>query len=125
MVIGADQLVEIDRRILTKPQNRTAAREQIQLLSGRTHEIITGIFLISPAGHRSAVDVSRVSFFDLTSQEVEAYLDSNEWEGCAGGYRVEGRGQWLIKNIEGDRSNIQGLPMLQLVRLLRELNDSI
>jgi septum formation protein len=66
-----------------------------------------------------AVEEARLTFFSLTQTELEAYLDTGEWEGCAGGYRVEGRGQALMERIDGDRTCIQGLPMQAVVRLLR------
>ena len=119
-VIGADQLVDADGEALAKPEDRTAARRQLSRLLGRTHDILTGVCVIGPRFDAELVDIARPSFYALNASELEAYLDTNEWQGCAGGYRIEGQGQWLVESLEGDRTSVQGLPMIALVRLLRE-----
>ncbi|CAM4381227.1 septum formation protein Maf [Corallococcus sp. ZKHCc1 1396] len=119
-VLGADQLVEVEGRTLGKPRDRDAARTQLQGLLGHTHAIHTGVCLVGPGGHvAEAVESTRLTFFPLPAEELERYLDTGEWEGCAGSYRVEGQGQALLEKLEGDRTNVQGLPMLSVVRLLR------
>jgi septum formation protein len=120
-VLGADQLVEVEGEILAKPATRDAARRQLGKLLGRTHDICTGVCLVGPGGFvAEAVEVSRLTFFPLEAGELERYLDLGEWRGCAGSYRVESAGQALLQRLEGDRTNVQGLPMLTVVRLLRE-----
>ncbi|RKH09277.1 septum formation protein Maf [Corallococcus sp. CA053C] len=120
-VLGADQLVEVGQDVLGKPQDRDAARGQLQRLLGHTHAIHTGVCLVGPGGHfTEAVETTRLTFFPVPPEELERYLDTGEWEGCAGSYRVEGRGQALLAKLEGDRTNVQGLPMLSVVRLLRQ-----
>ncbi len=119
LVIGADQLVTIDGEVLGKPETREAARAQLSLLLGRTHEIVTAVSVMGAGFEEHVVDVARLTVYPLTPGELEAYLDLEEWRGCAGGYRVEGAGQALFQRIEGDRTSIQGLPMLEVVRLLR------
>lgn len=119
LVIGADQLVTIDGEVLGKPETREAARAQLSLLVGRTHEIVTAVSVMGAGFEEHVVDVARLTVYPLTEGELEAYLDLEEWRGCAGGYRVEGAGQALFQRIEGDRTSIQGLPMLEVVRLLR------
>ncbi|MCE9666208.1 Maf family protein [Myxococcus stipitatus] len=120
-VLGADQLVEVHGRILTKPADRDAAREQLRLLLGTTHAIHTGVCLVGPGGYRSeAMETARLTFHAVGADELERYLDLNEWEGCCGSYRVEGAGQALLARLDGDRANVQGLPMVTVVRLLRE-----
>lgn len=120
LVIGSDQLVGLDGRALGKPADATAARAQLQSMAGRTHEILTGVCVIGPGFFSTEVDVAKLTVFSLTARELEGYVGTGEWEGCAGSYRVEGRGQGLFKDIQGDRTGIQGLPMTLLVRLLRE-----
>jgi septum formation protein len=120
-VLGSDQLLDLDGRALGKPQDRAAAAAQLRALSGRTHLLHTGVCLVGPGGGaETVVETARLTLFPLAEAELETYLDTGEWEGCAGGYRVEGRGQALFSALEGDRTCVQGLPMLQVVRLLRQ-----
>jgi septum formation protein len=119
-VLGSDQLLDLDGRALGKPVDRAAARAQLSALSGRTHLLHTGVCLAGPGGVTTEVDTARLTLYRLSEAELEAYLDSGEWEGCAGGYRVEGRGQGLFSALEGDRTTVQGLPMVRVVRLLRQ-----
>lgn len=120
VVIGADQLVSLDGRALGKPDSAEAAREQLASLAGRTHEIATGICVIGGSGCACEVDVVRITVYPLSSDELDGYVATGEWQGCAGGYRIEGRGQALFSRVEGCRTSVQGLPMERLVRLLRE-----
>ncbi|WP_163995797.1 Maf family protein [Pyxidicoccus caerfyrddinensis] len=120
-VLGADQLVEVGGEILTKPADRDAARRQLGKLLGRGHDIHTGVCLLGPGGHiTEAVERARLTFYRVPADELERYLDLDEWHGCCGSYRVEGAGQALLERLEGDRSNVQGLPMVAVVRLLRQ-----
>ncbi|HSP79898.1 MAG TPA: nucleoside triphosphate pyrophosphatase [Myxococcaceae bacterium] len=120
-VLGADQLVEVEGQVLSKPPTLEAARQQLGRLLGRNHEICTGVCLLGPDGHiAQEVEVSRLTFYPLEAEELERYLRLGEWQGCAGSYRIEGAGQALLQRLEGDRTNVQGLPMLTVVRLLRE-----
>jgi septum formation protein len=118
-VLGADQMAAVGGLTLGKPQNREAARKQLRLLSGNRHRIVTGLCLLGPGHEATHVETTWLTLYPLTDAELERYLNTAEWEGCAGGYRVEGRGQALMASIEGDRTNVQGLPMLAVVKLLR------
>ena len=120
LVLGADQLGELDGRALGKPASREAAGVQLRALSGRSHRLLTAVCLLGPGREETVVDEARLTLFRLSDAEVEAYLDTGEWQGCAGSYRVEGRGQALFERIEGDRTSIEGLPMQVVVRLLRQ-----
>jgi septum formation protein len=120
LVLGADQLVALDGERLGKPPDRAAARRQLQRMAGRTHEIVTGLALLGPGIDERAVDVVRMTLYPLSAEELERYLDTGEWEGCAGSYRVEAAGQALFSDIAGDRTSVQGLPMLHVVRMLRK-----
>jgi septum formation protein len=119
LVIGADQLGELDGRLLGKPVSRSEARGQLLALAGRTHRLLTAVCLAGGGREETVVEEARLTLWPLTEAEVESYLDTGEWEGCAGAYRVEGRGQALMSRIDGDRTCIQGLPMQAVVRLLR------
>jgi septum formation protein len=124
-VLGADQLVEVAGEVLSKPADREDARRQLGKLLGNTHDICTGVCLLGPGGHvAEALEVSRLTFYPVTPEELERYLELGEWQGCAGSYRVEGAGQALLARLEGDRTNVQGLPMLTVVRMLREARFS-
>jgi septum formation protein len=120
LVLAADQLASIDGELLGKPTSPDEARGQLQRLSGRTHSLATGVCLLGPGVSQERVDLVRLTAFALSPEEQQAYLTLGEWQGCAGGYRIEGAGQALFSDIEGDRTSIQGLPMLVVVRLLRE-----
>jgi septum formation protein len=124
-VLGADQLVEVEGEVLAKPADRDAARRQLGKLLGHTHDICTGVCLVGPGGHiAEALEVSRLTFYPVAPEELEKYLELGEWQGCAGSYRIEGAGQALLARLEGDRTNVQGLPMLTVVRMLREAGFS-
>ena len=121
LVVGCDQLAAIDDDALGKPADRHAARDQLLRLSGRTHQIVTGLCVLGPGVRELEVDVAHLTLFPLAPDEIERYLDLGEWEGCAGGYRVEGAGQALFREIHGDRSAVMGLPMVRLVNALRRV----
>ena len=119
LVIGSDQLVAAGGRTLGKPEDAAAARDQLGSLRGTTHEIHTGLCLMGPGFLETEVDTAKLTVLPLTDAELDGYVATNEWQGCAGGYRVEARGQAIFERIEGDRAAIQGLPMQRLTRLLR------
>jgi septum formation protein len=120
LVIGSDQLVDLDGEALGKPETLDAARTQLSRMLGRKHQLVTGLCMMGPGFFASELDVAELEIFPLPADELEAYLATNEWQGCAGSYRIEGRGQALFKDLRGDRTSIQGLPMARVVRLLRE-----
>ena len=120
LVVGSDQMVVLEGRALLKPPDAAAARKQLASLSGRTHEVVTGLCVVGPGFFACEVELAWMRVCPLTEQELDAYVATDEWQGCAGGYRVEGRGQALFHSIEGDRTGVVGLPMARLVRLLRE-----
>jgi septum formation protein len=120
LVVGSDQLVSLDGVPLGKPKDAVAARKQLLSLCGRWHEVVTGVSLVGPGFFSCEVDLARMKVWALSADELDAYVATREWEGCAGGYRVEGRGQALFESVDGDRTGVVGLPMARLVRLLRE-----
>ena len=120
LVIGSDQLVSSQGQMLGKPENGAAARTQLGSLRGKTHEILTGVCVMGAGFLQTEVDTARLSVLPLGDEELDAYVATGEWQGCAGGYRVEARGQAIFERIEGDRAAIQGLPMQRLTRLLRD-----
>ncbi|HUM10617.1 MAG TPA: Maf family protein [Myxococcaceae bacterium] len=120
LVLGADQLAEVDGQVLGKPESRQTARAQLGSLLGRSHRLLTAVALVGGGDEQLALDVVTLRFHPVPPEELERYLDTWEWKGCAGGYRIEGRGQALVAALEGDRTSVQGLPMLPVVRMLRD-----
>ncbi|MHB8878142.1 MAG: Maf family protein [Myxococcaceae bacterium] len=119
LVIGADQLAVIGKRALGKPRDRAEARRQLRLLRTHPHEITTGLCVVGDHFFARAVDVARIRFHRISDEELERYLDLEEWRGCAGGYRVEAAGQALFESLTGDRTGVQGLPLIRLTAMLR------
>jgi septum formation protein len=92
----------------------------LELLAGRTHEVVSGLCLRTPAWEELGRDVTSVSFRPLTPRDVAWYVALGEWEGRAGAYAIQGAGASLVERIEGDYLNVVGLPAALLVRLLSE-----
>jgi septum formation protein len=120
LIIGADQLASLHGSMLGKPADAKAARAQLASLRGRTHELFTGVCVIANGFVVTEVDTARLTVWPVSDEELDGYVATNEWEGCAGSYRIEGRGQALFERIDGDRTAIQGLPMQRVTRILRE-----
>ena len=123
IVFGADTAVELDGEIYGKPRNAAHAAEILAALSGRTHKVLSGIFLLRlPDGTaRSAVESTSVTFALLDRAEIDAYVASGEPMGKAGGYAIQGRGGRFIPRIDGCYFNVVGLPLARFHTLLREL----
>lgn len=123
IIVGADTTVECQGEILGKPLDAADAREMLGKLSGRTHHVLTGIFLLrlpENAG-RSAVETSAVTFAPLSKKEIDAYVSTGEPLGKAGAYAIQGLAGRFISGIEGCYFNVVGLPLARLYTLLREL----
>ena len=123
IVVGADTTVELGGEILGKPRDSAHAREMLANLSGRTHRVLTGIFLLQLPGNttRAAVEISAVTFAPLIEKEIDAYVASGEPLGKAGAYAIQGLAGRYIPRIEGCYFNVVGLPLARLYVLLREL----
>lgn len=119
-VLGCDTEVVRGGRVYGKPAGPEEAEEMLGSLSGRTHGVVSGLALVTPAWEEVRREVTRVSFRELTPRDVAWYVASREWEGRAGGYAIQGRGAALVERIEGDYLNVVGLPGALLVRLLAE-----
>lgn len=117
IVIGADTLVHKDGNMIGKPRNRNHARDILNDLSGSTHSILTGLSLVDPATKKPSTRVccTKVTFRELSNQTVERYLQTGEPMGKAGGYALQGMGALLIEKINGEYSNVLGLPIQTLV----------
>ncbi|MCI6548831.1 MAG: Maf family protein [Coriobacteriaceae bacterium] len=128
VLLAADTIVWTeDGDVLGKPEDESAARAMLHELSGRTHHVSTGVCLmqLGPAaaarGRRSFVETTRVSFFALTDEQIDAYVASGEPMDKAGAYGIQGRGRILVSGIEGDWANVVGLPIARVVRELEAL----
>jgi septum formation protein len=120
--IAADTTVVIDAEMLGKPESEEDARRMLRLLSGRVHEVHTGLALIRRPGawEKVAEEITRVMFARLSDNEIESYIASGEPFGKAGGYAVQGIAGRYVTRIEGCYFNVVGLPLARLYALLRE-----
>jgi septum formation protein len=123
-VLGADTAVVLDGHAFGKPGDEGEAETFLRRLSGRTHEVMSGIAVREPGGaERSDVAVTRVRFRRLEQRDLAWYLASGEWRERAGAYAIQGRGAALVEEIEGDYWNVVGLPVAALLRLVPDLLD--
>lgn len=123
VVIGMDTIGEYKGRVFEKPRDRAHAREMIQLLSGTTHNVITGIAIIDSDSGQSveAAEITTVTFNSLSGNEIESYLDFGEWRGLACGYGIQGIGALFIEKVEGDYFNVVGFPIHRFYNLMKEM----
>ncbi len=120
LVLAADTVVALGRRILPKAETPEQARACLALLSGRRHRVLTAVVLAAPGGGRTErLAESVVAFARLEPAQVAAYLDGNEWEGKAGGYAIQGRAAGFVRFLSGSYSNVVGLPLFETAQLLR------
>lgn len=124
LVLGVDTEVVLDGRLLGKAGNEEEARERLTLLSGSTHEVLSGMVVISGRrGELSGIERSRVTFRELSGELIDTYVASGEWRDRAGAYAVQGLGSSLVERVEGDLSNVIGLPVTLLLSLVPGLLD--
>ena len=122
LVIGCDTLVATgDRQIWGKPPDEAAARSTLRYLSGRTHEVVSGLALVADGEVREATEITLVTFREPDQPTIDWYLATREWVGRAGGYAIQGRGAVLVSRIEGDYLNVVGLPVAALLALEPQL----
>ena len=119
VVIGADTAVVLDGVVFGKPRDRTDALATLATLSGRRHQVLTGVAVSSPAGLASALSVSEVQFREIDPDEARAYWQSGEPADKAGAYAVQGLGGTFVASIAGSYSGIVGLPVFETAALLK------
>ena len=119
-VLGVDTVVVCDGVVLGKPDGASDAERMLELLAGRTHEVVSGLCLRTCAWEELHRESTRVSFRSLTPRDIAACLTTGEWQGRAGAYAIQGAGASLVERIEGDYLNVVGLPAALLVRLLAQ-----
>ncbi|HAF17931.1 MAG: septum formation inhibitor Maf [Syntrophomonadaceae bacterium] len=122
IVLGADTVVCCEGRILGKPRDREEAAEMLYFLSGRVHEVVSGVVLqrLIPESVRGEAVTTRVKFRDLTDEEITGYIATGEPLDKAGAYGIQGLGALLVEKIEGCYFNVVGLPLSRLPDLFRE-----
>ncbi|HEV7717597.1 MAG TPA: Maf-like protein [Arsenicitalea sp.] len=119
LVLAADTVVAVGRRILPKAETMDEASECLRLLSGRSHRVYTGLCLLTPSGQsRRRLVETRIRFKRLSAREMEAYLASAEWSGKAGGYAIQGIAGSFVVKLNGSYSGVVGLPLNETVALL-------
>jgi septum formation protein len=119
-VLGADTIVVVDDLILGKPRDAGDAMRMLRLLSGRTHEVITGVCLMGPEGSTTVSEATLVTMCEISHDEIRAYVATGEPMDKAGAYAIQGLASRWIPRIEGDYSNVVGLPVALVYRMLRQ-----
>ena len=124
VVTGSDTVVIYGDRVLGKPRSRQDAYDMLKTLSGRTHEVRTGVTVIyrtesEEEGRLSFTDHAKVEFYELTDQEIEEYISTGEPLDKAGAYGIQGRGALLVRKIDGDYYSVVGFPVGRLNRELK------
>ena len=126
LVLGADTVVVIDEEILGQPQDDADARRMLSLLSGKWHQVVTGVALVRK-GDVSQIRVdqetTRVLFAELSREQIDWYISTGEPQGKAGAYAIQGKGALLIKEIQGDYFNVVGLPVRLVYELMRKCSE--
>lgn len=117
-VMGGDTLVELEGVVLGKPRNQLQARDYLTKLSGKTHQVMSAVAVIHQGEVFSDLCLTKVTFTKLTETQVSHYLATNEWQGKAGGYAIQGVAAQFINNINGSYSGVMGLPLFETSELL-------
>ncbi len=120
VVLAADTVVAVGRRLLPKAETQAEARACLTLLSGRRHRVLTGVTVIDAQGKaRHRLSTSIIAFKLLGAPEIAAYLRGNEWRGKAGGYAIQGHAEAFVRFMSGSHSGVVGLPLFEARALLR------
>lgn len=120
VVIAADTIVWVDGQLFGKPHSEAEAKHMLETLSGRAHEVFTGVAVIRGASKLCEAERSLVFFRELTEDEIGAYIKTGEPMDKAGAYGAQGKGAMLVRRIEGDFFNVMGLPICRLCEMLKE-----
>lgn len=117
MVLGVDTIVCLEGEIFGKPACAEDAERTLKRLSGRTHEVVSGLALLTLANSQVVHEVTKVTFRELPDDLVRRYVETGEWSGRAGGYAIQGQGAGLVRRIMGDYLNVVGLPVAKMLDL--------
>jgi septum formation protein len=121
MVIACDTDVALDGSALGKPADESEAREYLDRMSGRAHEVLSGLVVLRDGEERSGLERTTVVFRDLSEEEKQRYVRFGEWRGRSGGYAIQTLGSTLVERVDGSVSNVVGLPVGLLAELAPEL----
>lgn len=128
LVLGVDTIVSLDHDIYGKPRDPDHARGTLRALSGVTHSVLSGVAIVGDVGgdgggggERIGLATTEVTFRRLDEPTIEWYVETGEWRDRAGGYAIQGRGAALVERIDGDYTNVVGLPVALLLELLPDL----
>ncbi len=120
-VLGADTIVVVDEHLLEKPRNAEDAARMLRLLSGRSHQVITGVCLLAPGFEQIEAEITEVRFSPLTESEIADYVEMGEPMDKAGAYAIQGMASRWVERIDGCYFNVVGLPVPRVYRMLRML----
>lgn len=123
-VLGADTVVVVDEHLLEKPVDERDAARMLRLLSGRTHQVITGVCIVAPGFERTEAEVTEVTFAELSAEEIADYVATGEPMDKAGAYAIQGIASRWVERIAGCYFNVVGLPVPRVYRLLRAAEEA-
>lgn len=126
-VLGADTIISFDGKIYGKPENQEEAFEFLKAFQGKTHKVITALVLYNGKTKEttSRVCTTEVTFAPMSDEEIQWYVDTGEWHGAAGGYRIQSLASIFVSDIKGSYSCVIGLPIFELYDMLKEQGYSI
>lgn len=125
IVLGADTVVVVEEHLLEKPGDTNDAARMLRLLSGRTHDVITGVCVFAPGFERLEAETTQVTFTEMSEEEIAAYIGTGEPMDKAGAYGIQGIASRWVTTIAGDYFNVVGLPVARVYRLLRQAQTTI
>ncbi len=123
VIISADTVVELDGKVMGKPKDRCDAYNMLKSLSGKGHNVLSGVTVMQGERHITKTVTTKVNFRTLTDEEINEYINTNEPMDKAGSYGIQGRGSKFVSGIVGDYFNVVGLPVCTLSLMLKELNQ--
>jgi nucleoside triphosphate pyrophosphatase len=121
VILGADTVVVVDQHLLEKPRDEQDAARMLRLLSGRSHQVITGVCLVAPGFERTEAEITEVRFSLLSEREIADYIETREPMDKAGAYGIQGTASRWVEGIEGCYFNVVGLPVARVYRMMRAL----
>lgn len=121
VVLAADTMIAYHGEVLGKPKDKDAACRMLTMLRGSTHDVITGVVIMSSSAIVKFHEVTHVTFYDLDKEQIEAYLNTPEPYDKAGAYAIQGMGRLFVKKIDGDYFNVVGLPIARVYQELRKM----
>ncbi|MBP3313989.1 MAG: septum formation inhibitor Maf [Oscillospiraceae bacterium] len=125
VVIAADTVVVIDGEVLGKPHTEEEAKKMLRRLSSRTHEVMTGVTVRDESHAETFTEITKVTFRDLSENEISAYVKTGDPMDKAGSYGVQGKAGMFVSALEGDYFNVMGLPICRLSRVLRHFHVEV